>query len=246
MARTVADVALFLHAVSGRDGLAPLSLAEELPSEGRGRPRVAWSRDLGGLPLEPAVLRVLERGRVLLEEAGCLVEDAEPDLAGADEAFFVLRALSMLRGLGLELEQHRSSLKDTIVWNVEAGLSLTPERIARAQVQRSAVFVRTAEFLRRYDALAAPVTQVEPFPVEIDWVREIDGISMETYIDWMRSCTRISVSAHPAISVPCGFTETGLPVGLQLVGRYGGEAELLTLASAFETASGAGLERPAL
>jgi amidase len=246
MARTVADISLLLAAVSGHDELVPLSLLGPGPSRQERPARVAWSTDLGGLPLEPGVNQALEQGRVLLEAAGCIVEDAEPDLGGADEAFYVLRALSMLRSLGSEYEEHRSALKDTVVWNIEAGLALTPERIAQAQMLRTAVFTRTAEFLRRYDALAAPVTQVEPFPVEIEWPREIAGTPMETYIDWMRSCSRISVTAHPAISVPCGFTETGFPVGLQLVGRYGGEAQLLALAAVFEASSGAGLRRPPL
>jgi amidase len=247
MARTVEDLALLLRAISGAHPHAPLSLAGVSHRRDRPEPyRVAWSPDLGGLPVDPAVGRVLERGRALLEEAGCYVENAEPDLSGADEAFHVLRALAMLRRLSREYERNRGALKDTIVWNIEVGLELTPGQIASAQLGRTAVFTRMAEFLDRYDALAAPVSQVAPFPVEVEWVEEIDGVSMETYIEWMRSCSRISVTAHPAVSVPCGFTADGLPVGLQLVGRFGSDDELLRLAAAFERSSGAGRQRPTL
>jgi amidase len=130
-------------------------------------------------------------------------------------------------------------VKDTVVWNVEQGLALEGERIARAQAARTEIVRRTAAFLRDYDALALPASLVPPFPVEVEWVQEIGGVRLETYLDWMRACTRISVTAHPSISVPFAFTPDGLPVGLQLVGRYGGEADLLRLAAAVEAAAGA-------
>jgi amidase len=87
-------------------------------------------------------------------------------------------------------------------------------------------------FLRGFDVLAAPTVQVAPFPVEQEWVTAINGIPQDTYIDWLRSCSRITVTGHPAVSVPAGFTADGLPVGLQLVGRYGTDDRLLSIAGA--------------
>jgi amidase len=93
-------------------------------------------------------------------------------------------------------------------------------------------FARMRELLERYDALALPVTQVVPFDVNVEWPREVAGVAMSSYVEWMRSCSRITLTAHPAISLPAGFTDGGLPVGLQLVGRHRGEAALLRLAAA--------------
>jgi amidase len=248
IARTVRDLALLLHALAAPDRGTPLGLGAWEPPDldaDPGRPRIAWSRDLGGLPVDPAVTAALDAARPALERAADVV-DAEPDLADADEAFHVLRALGFARKLAGEVRAHRDLVKDTVVWNLEEGLALDAERIARAQATRSEVFSRTASFLSDYDALALPASLVPPFPVEVDWVREIAGVRLENYLDWMRACTRISVTAHPAISVPFGFTPDGLPVGLQLVGRYGDEAGLLRVAAVVEAAAGASERRPAI
>ena len=132
------------------------------------------------------------------------------------------------------------------MWNTRMGLALTGEQVGRALTLQAAAFDDMRQLLERYDALALPVSQVAPFPAEDEWVREIAGVAMGSYIDWMRSCSRISVTAHPAISVPAGFTPDGLPVGLQLVGRYRDEISLLRLAAAFEEATGTGRRRPPL
>ncbi|MEE4275207.1 MAG: amidase [Thermoleophilia bacterium] len=247
IARTVADLALLLGVLAGPDPCAPLSLTA-LPAlttpASPARVRVAWSRDLGGLPVAPEVAAVLGEGRRALDGLGWQGEEAEPDLRGADEVFEVMRALSFVRALHREYVAHRDLLKDTVVENIEAGLRLTPLRIAAAQAGQAAVFARTVDFFSRFDVLAAPATQVAPFPVEKEWVDEIDGHRLSTYTDWMRSCSRITVTAHPAVSVPCGFTAGGLPVGLQLVGRYGDEAGLLAIAERVVAATGAWARRP--
>jgi amidase len=193
---------------------------------------VAWSADLGGLPVEPEVARVLARARETLAAAGAVIADAEPSLAGADEAFLVLRAVMMAGRYGSLLETARDQLKDTLIWNIEQGLALTGPQVATAQRQHSEIFGRMKTFLRGYDVLAAPTVQVAPFPVEQEWVTAINGLPQDTYIDWLRSCSRITVTGHPAVSVPAGFTAEGLPVGLQLVGRYGADDRLLAIAGA--------------
>jgi len=252
IARTVADATLLLRALCGADPSAPLSLQDppdsfdvDLASDPAGL-RIAWSRDLGDLPVAPEVTAVLEERRGTLQAMGCVVEDVEPDLSGADEAFETLRALGYAQSLGPLLESHGDQLKQTVAWNTRAGLSLTAEQIARALTLQAAAFHEMRQLLERYDALALPVSQVAPFPVDEEWVREIAGVAMGSYIEWMRSCSRISVTAHPAISVPAGFTPDGLPVGLQLVGRYRGEISLLRLAAAFEEATRTGRRAPPL
>jgi amidase len=245
--RSVDDLALFLQAVAGPDPRDPLSLhdppaafAADLRADPRGL-RIAWSRDLGGLPVDAEVTRVLEVQRATFEALGCMVEDAEPDLAGADEAFETLRALGYAG-----MQPIVDDLKPDLAENVRIGLRLTGPQVSRGLALRTEVFQRMAAFLERYDALAAPVTQVPPFPVEVEWPREVAGTTMGSYIEWFRSCSRISVSTHPAMSVPAGFTTDGLPVGLQLVGRHRGELDLLRLARAFTEATGLLERRPTL
>jgi amidase len=252
LARSVEDAALLLRAMAGPDPRAPLSLDEPADAlvlgadvDPRGA-RIAWSRNLGDLPVEPEVAVVLEDARAALEAMGCLVEDVEPDLTAADEAFEVLRAVGYAHAFGAMLEAHGDELKDTIVWNARVGLALTGERVGRALALQTEMFQRTRALLERYDALALPVSQVAPFPIEREWVTEIAGVEMTSYIEWMRSCSRISVTAHPAMSIPAGFTPGGLPVGLQLVGRHRGDLALLRLAAGIEQATGIGRRAPDL
>jgi amidase len=240
IARSAADAALLLAGMRGHDPALPLARPgahATVQDTGRAADgvaglRVAWSADLGGLPVEPEVAGVLARARETLAAAGAVIADAEPDLAGADEAFLVLRAVMMAGRYGSLLECARDQLKDTLIWNIEQGLALTGPQVAAAQRQHSEVFGQMKTFLRGYDVLAAPAVQVAPFPVEHEWVTVINGIPQGTYIDWLRSCSRITVTGHPAVSVPAGFTADGLPVGLQLVGRYGTDDRLLSIAGA--------------
>jgi amidase len=143
------------------------------------------------------------------------------------------------------LKTHRAQMKDTVVWNIEQGLGLTAERIAHANVLRSRVFHTMRAFLERYDFLLLPAAQVPPFPVNEPYVTEINGVKLANYMEWMKSCYLISATSHPAISVPAGFTDEGLPVGLQIVGRYRDDFGVLQLAHAFEGATGAWQRRPA-
>jgi amidase len=243
IARTASDAAFLLAAMAGADSRDPLSIAEDpaiflqpLARDLRGV-RVAVSRDLGGLPVDPEVARVLEHGAALLRDQGCIVEDAEPDLSGADLAFDTLRALLLAGRHARLLDAHRHEMKDTAVWNIEQAWKLTPSEVVAAHLARTAVFHAMRRFLDRYEFLIAPVNQVPPFPVDQPFVTEINGVPMASYIDWMRTCTRISATSHPAASVPCGFTRDGLPVGMQIVGRYRGELSVLQLAHAFEQAN---------
>jgi len=245
LARDVRDAALALHVLAGPDPRDPLALpvgfdgAYEGPVAGL---RVAWSRTLGGLPVEPEITAVLDAQRETFTALGCVVEDVEPDLADADEAFDTLRAVLFADAFGSIIDD----VKPDIAENARRGLALSVEQIARALNLRGEIFTRMRVLLERYDVLAAPVTQVAPFEVETRWPREIAGVEQQTYTDWFRSCSRITVTAHPAVSVPAGFTPGGLPVGLQLVGRYRDEPGLLRIAAAFEAATGFGARAPSL
>ena len=240
MARTVEDLALVMQAIAGPDPRAPLSHAE--PGSTFARPlardfagvRVAWSRDLSGLPVDPAVTAALEPARRVLESLGCRVDEAEPDLRIADEVFQVLRAWHFEGAYGELLDTRRDQLKDTVVWNIEEGRRLSGRDVARAEIRRTELYHRMRSFMEQYEFLAAPVVQVPPFDVDRPWATEIAGQPMQTYLDWMKSCYRISATGLPALSIPCGFTPDGLPVGLQLVARSLDEFGLLQLAYAFQ------------
>ncbi|HEX4985488.1 MAG TPA: amidase [Burkholderiales bacterium] len=252
MARTVRDLALMMSAIAGPDARAPGSLQEAgtvfarpLERDMRGV-RIAWSADLGGLPVEPEVTRVLDAQRATFEALGCVVEDATPDLRDADEVFGVLRAWSFELAFGHLLKAHRGSLKDTVVWNIEQGQRLTGPQLGSAEAKRTQLFHRMRGFMEQYDFLVAPVVQVLPFDVGTPYVTRIDGVELETYIDWMRSCSRITVTGAPALSVPCGFGAGGLPVGLQIVGRYRDDFGVLQAAHAFEQATGFWKRSPAI
>jgi amidase len=189
---------------------------------------------------------VLEAFRSRLVTCGCHVEDVRLDLSAADEAFETIRAVGFAGGLGPSHEELRAKAKATVVWNVERGLELDGRAVARAHQLRSKIFVAVAELLQRFDALVAPAAQVTPFPVELEYPTEIAGVAMPNYLTWMRVCSRITVSAHPVAAVPAGFTPGGLPVGVQLVGRYRGDRRLLGLAAAWEAASGLSDRHPPL
>src|SRR5258706_1355315 len=252
IARTVGDAAFLLSAMAGPDARAPAAYNE--PGKVFARPlarsfrkvRVAWSDNLGGLPVEPRVTRVLETHRKTFAALGCVVEDAEPDLSGADEAFHVLRAVAFVQKHHALMKTRRADFKPDVVWNYEQGLNLAPERIANAETLRAQVYQRMREFLDRYEFLLAPVNQVAPFPADVAWPKEIDGVPIDNYLDWMKSCYRITVSGHPAISVPAGFTDDdpALPVGIQIVGRCRDDFGVLQLAHAFESANETWRRRP--
>jgi len=252
IARTVEDAAFLFSAMAGPDPRAPTSLDE--PGRRFARPlrrdfrrvRVAWTRDFGGLPMDPRVTRALEAQRKVLESLGCVVDDACPDFSGAKEAFETLRAVSFAMRLAPLLETRRKDLKDTVIWNIERGLAVTGAQIGRAELLRTELFHRLRRFLEKYEFLAGPVNQLPPFDAGLDWPREIGGVPMENYLDWMKSCYYVTIASHPAISVPAGFTHDAapLPVGLQLVGRYRDDFGVLQLAHAFESANPAWRRRP--
>ena len=152
----------------------------------------------------------------------------------ADEVFKVWRAWEFEVGRGALVDQHPDQIKETVRWNVEMGRQLSGPQVARAEAKRTEIYHRVRQFMDRYEFLVLPVSQVPPFDIQERWVHEVDGVAMETYIDWMKSCYFISILGLPAISVPCGFTPQGLPIGVQIVGRHQCEFSVLQLAYAFQ------------
>jgi amidase len=253
MARSVADAALLLSVMAGPDPRSPIALQD--PGGGFAAPlerdlrglRVAWSTDLGGaLPVEPEVAAVVERQAEVFGGLGCAVEQACPDFAGAEEVFRTLRAWQFALALGPVVDRHREQVKASIVWNVEVGRALTGADIGRAEMLHTQLFHRVREFFDRYDVLLLPVSQVVPFDADLEYPTEIDGVAQQSYLDWMRSAYWVSATGCPALSVPAGFTDDGLPVGLQVVGPHRDDLLVLQVGHAFEQQTMAGLRRPPL
>jgi len=251
MARSVGDVALFLSAIAGPDPRSPLSIPEDGARFGGplGRTfkgtRVAWWRGLGGIPFEPEIRRVVDGNRRIFEALGCSVEEAEPDFAGVDDAFATLRYAGNHPQYAPLVRERPDWVKDTIKYEVAEAEKLTAADVGRGLARQARMYDQSREFFERYDYFVLPVTQVAPFDVTMPNPTEITGTPMSSYIDWMRSCWYITLMANPAISVPGGFTVSGLPVGVQIVGRHRDDWSVLQLAHAFEQAAGHGRRRPA-
>ena len=193
--------------------------------------RIGWCSSFAGLPFDRRVIDVFEAQRSRFESLGCITEDADPDFSGADEAFRVFRALAFCQ----QFAALKGELKQTIRQEIALGTALTGPQVADAEIKRSRLFARIGQTMVKYDFLVLPVTQVPPFDLNQEYVMEIEGVKMQSYIDWMRSCFFISITGLPAISVPAGFTPEGLPVGIQIVGRHHDDFSVLQIARAFET-----------
>jgi amidase len=253
MGRTVADVALTLSAIAGPDRRVPISLADrgsdfarplDAPLAGL---RVAWAPDLGGrMPVDPTILSVLAQTLAVADELGAVVEEDCPDLSAADEVFGVLRAWSFDTSYGDLVRRSPDRVKRTIRENAAAGAALTGRDIGRAEVAHTALYEKVVSFFERFDVLLAPTTQVLPFPVEVEYPTEVAGVPQPDYLGWMRSCTLISATGCPALSLPGGFTPDGLPVGLQVIAPPRADRRVLEVGAALEQATGFGLRRPPL
>jgi len=242
MARNVADAALMLDAMVGRHPDDPLSLDppatsyQEAVQSPVAPKRVAFSPDLGFMPVEPEVAEICARGAQDFAELGATVEDACPDFSGAKDAFHVLRAFAFATSRGALLDDHRDLLKHEIIWNIEAGRALAVEDISRAQIARGALYHRVVKFFEDYDLLVCPAAIVPPFDGKIRWPEEVAGTKLPTYIDWLQICGAITLTGCPALSVPCGFTADGRPIGLQIVAPPRREDLLLGAAHLYEQA----------
>src|SRR5262245_36794660 len=250
MGRTVGDTALMLDTMSGWHIEDPLSL--EAPTESfqaaaaaKRRPkRVGFSPDLGIIPVDAEVKDICAAAARRFQELGASVEEACPDFSGAAESFKTLRAAGFVAGYADLYQNQRDKLKPDVIWNIEHGLKITAGDIARAELARGALYHRVAKFFNSYDLLLCPAAIVPPFDVKQRSIRELNGVTFDNYVEWIRITYAVTLTSCPAISVPCGFTRNGRPVGLQMVGRPRGEAALLSAAAAFEEMTGLAKQLP--
>jgi len=250
VARNVTDCAFFLSVLAGYDHHSPISVEQSgeqfaKPLEGRSFKgvRVAMFKDLG-LPWEPEVKNAVQAQRKVFESLGCIVEEAEPDFRDANECFVAWRHWSTELAFGDLLASKGDQLNEYIHWHVEEGRKLTGPYLSRVEAKRTALFQRMVAFLNKYEFFLLPVNQVLPFDVTTHYPTEIAGTKMENYIAWMKSAYYISTVGNPAMSVPCAFSSSGLPIGLQIVGRLHDEWGVLQMAYAFEQATNIGKRRP--
>jgi len=252
MARNVPDLALLLSVMAGPDPRCPISITEpgsrftgNLERSFKGV-RVAWFKDMDGIPFDPRVLSAVNAHRKVFESLGCIVEEAEPDWTGALAGYDTLRAWGYASSQAENVRLHRDLVKDTIQWEVARGSKLSAADIEHAHTRRSKAWDNMRIFQEKYEYFITPTSQVPPFDVTQPYPTEVAGVKMSTYIEWMKSCMMISALENPSLSIPCGFTEEGLPIGLQIVGRHRDEWSVLQLAHAFEQATPGTRRKPAI
>ena len=244
MARCVDDVALLFDAMSGEDIRNPVSMPKpavsftEAVADGWVPPRVAFSADLGITPVDPEVAEICRAAASRFEELGASVDEAHPDLHEAHDTFQVLRARGFALKLGSLYQESPELLKPEVRWNIERGLALSVADLDRAERQRAAMYARTVEFFGRYDLLLTPATIVAAYPLDERYLEACNGHTFDTYIDWLAIAYAITLVACPALSLPCGFTREGLPVGLQVVGAPRADDRVLAGARALEAVLG--------
>ncbi|MBP2702311.1 amidase [Microbispora sp. RL4-1S] len=246
MARTSADLALFMSAISGFHPGSPYSIREDGSAFAAplhldlSEVRIGFSPSLGGLPVDPETARLTAEAARVLAGLGAKVEETDLNLSAAEDAFRIYRAWYYALRFGAE-----RGTGPNVTWNVAEGRKVTGADLARAERIRSWLFHLMRAFFLEHDFLLAPVSQVPPFPVEQPYVTEVAGVPMPDYLAWMRSCYWLTVTHSPAMSVPCGFTSAGLPVGVQIVGRPWADMDVLRLGHAFEQATGFWRTKPA-
>ncbi|MEM7286699.1 MAG: amidase [Actinomycetota bacterium] len=240
MGRTVGDTALLLSALAGHHPADPISLRDDPTVFSRPLPattdaRIAWAGDLDLFTCEPEVLELCEAAARRVADVGGSCSAARPDLTGSMTVFRTLRGMSY-RDLGSRLpDEAFDHLKGTVQENITYGRGLDAEDVLAAEISRAELHRRMTSFWRDHDVLALPAAQVAPFPADQEFPTEIDGVAMRDYLDWMTTCCVITPTGCPTISIPAGFTNAGLPVGLQLVAPFGHERRLLEIAAAMES-----------
>jgi len=252
--RTVGDAAVMFAAMVGPDPRDPLALPHtgedwaRLPQGASIRgARVAWTPDLGGAtPVDPAVASICETAAGAFADLGCSLEVASPEIGSIKEPFLALNAALRQATVGKYLERWRDQMDPILVRRIEISRTLTTEDIGRAEVERSAYHQRLRRFFERYDLLVLPTTTIAASPLDALLPKEIAGRPIHDHLDMLIPTYAFNLSAHPALSVPCGWTETGLPVGLQIVGGWRQDALVLRAAVCFEAAAPWTSKRPQL
>ncbi len=251
MGRSVEDVGLLLSVQAGPDARDARSLAD--PGEVFGNPvavdpanlRVAWGGDMG-LLFQTEILEVCRASLAAFADGGAVIEEALPDLSTAMNVFRVHRGIGYRR-LGAAVPEDKYHLmKQTVRENVEYGRSLTNDDVDQAEIERTQLHLDVVDFFATYDVLAVPTTQVVPFDSSVEYPTEINGQPLEDYLSWMVSNCVITATGCPSVSMPAGFSESGLPIGIQLVCAPGDDLRLLQIASTFEAGTQFAKRRPEL
>jgi len=252
--RTVADAALMFSVMTGPDPRDPLALPHTgedwtaLPSQPdvRGR-RVAWTPDLGGAAaVDPSVASVCRNATRVFADLGCTIEEASPEIGNIRDSFLALNAGLRQATVGKYLDQWREQMDPILVRRIEISRTLTAADIGRAEVERSAYHHRLRRFFEKYDLLLCPTTATTASPLDALLPKEIAGRTLRDHLDMLVLTYAFNLSGYPAISVPCGATEDGLPVGLQIVGGWRQDALVLKAAAGFESALPWASRRPTL
>ncbi len=243
MARDVLDCALFLDAMVGYDPVWPISFPApqtpylETAQRDAGQIRIAYTPDLNGFAAVTSEIdTVLRDALASLKLPSITVQDHCPALPRLDETFRALRCLSFLGSYQVTPESVTKHYKDTIKGNLAEARAMTFDNYVRAERDRATIYNNMATFFQSHDVLACPVNGLAPLPVEIEYPTEVAGRPMRDYIDWLQFAFLATVAGLPALSLPVGFTPSGMPVGLQLVGPPRGEARLLQVAHTLEQA----------
>ncbi len=240
MARNVEDVALMLDAMAGWSVEDPISLAKPdepflAAARRRKKPkRVALILAPAGVPIEPAVVAACRAAAEKLAGDGIIVEEASPDFGGVGQAFQTLRAVDFSSGMETLLKNHRDKLKPDVIWNIEKGLALKSEEIGRALLRRARLYSDVVAFFRNYDAIILPAAPILPRDIKERWPREINGVALDNYVEWLKLAALVTMTSCPSLALPAGFSADGRPIGIQVVGKPRGEADLLSAGMVIE------------
>ncbi len=253
MARTVKDLALMLNVISGADHRSPIAIynsredfLQALKKPDLKRLRVAWSDNLNLIPVDDEILEICRTAIKIFEDLGCQVEEDTPDLTGIRKTALTLRGVRYA-GLYQHLlkeDKFLNSVDPSIINNTRQGINLRGSEISEAERNRSKLWRTAVRFFNSYDLLLTPTLPIPPFPADTLYPTEINGKEMENYIDWVMLTYAFSILGLPAITIPCGWTRKGMPVGLQIVGQAYGETTVLQAAACFETANPWADKRP--
>lgn len=244
MARDSVDTAFFLDAIAGESAVWPLSTIGELGSLAPlnipelDSVRIAWSADGGGLPVDREIAAIHDAFRESLVLRGATVELAEPDFSRACYAWETIETFEFFLAGRALVDSGAQGFRPDYIRNIEQGRSLSATVLADALEVRTALHRSTAALLARFDVLILPASPVAAPPAEVEWVSEVNGVTFDRYFQWQMLANVATMTAHPVAVTSAGFTKEGLPVGVQVIGRYGREAELLAVCAAIEAATG--------
>ena len=240
MARTIEDLALFADAMAGSHSKAGLlkHQSADLFRQAAARPvkpvTIAFSSNLGIAEISPEVENTFTQAMNKLEACNINLKQAHPDLSNCDLAFDIPRALGYAQGFGGELDRIRDLIKPENIWNIERGLAVSNEEIIASMNAQAELFNNASSFMQDFDCLICPAVVCEPFDVNERYPGHSDGLGYSEYYRWLKIVYSITATTLPVITIPCGKTVSGLPLGIQIIGKAHGEETLFSIAAYLE------------